>query len=93
LRMGIPQRFSPLRSSPQDWRAGEARAAALDSRDLREVLLELRDALAGPERLRAVERARAIIEEAVGIELLVGNLRSGSTSAAGAWMNRRFGAA
>jgi hypothetical protein len=62
-------------------------------RDLREVLDELRDALAGPERLRAVERTRATIVEAVGVEMFVGNLRSGSTSAAGAWMNRRFGAA
>jgi hypothetical protein len=60
-------------------------------RDLREVLVQLRDTVAGPERLAKVERARATIEEASEVELFAGNLKSGARRSAGAWLNRRLG--
>lgn len=74
------------------WRAALGRYDALGQpQDLREVLSEMRDAVAGPERLAGVERARATIEEAAGVEMLAGNLKGGSKTVAGSWMNRRFG--
>jgi hypothetical protein len=76
------------------WRAALARHDSLGSpRDLEPVLGEMRNALAGADRLAEVEQARATVEEAVSVELLLGNLRRGATSAGGAWLNRRFGAA
>ena len=76
------------------WRAALGRFDALGRPvDLREILDEMRDAAAGPVRLARVERARATIEEAADVQMLAGNLKSGATTAAGAWMNRRFGVA
>ena len=57
--------------------------------DLREVLDEMRDHLAGEERLQAVERARQTIEAATEVELFASHLEYGSTGAAGRAMARR----
>jgi hypothetical protein len=75
------------------WRAAEGRAAELDSRDLRGVLGEMRDMLAGPERLARAERARETIAEASAVEMFAGFLKSGARSPSEAWVARRSGAA
>jgi hypothetical protein len=40
--------------------------------------------------LASVERARATIEEAVGVEMLASRLKEDAVTAAGAWLNRRL---
>jgi hypothetical protein len=74
------------------WRAAEGRFEDLGRPvDLRLVLDEMREAVAGPERLARVERARATIRETASVEMLAGNLKSGASTAAGSWLNRRVG--
>lgn len=70
------------------WRASETYAA---TQDLREVLDEMRDTLAGEARLARVAAARKTIEEAVAVELLASNLKRGARSASVAWVRRRVG--
>lgn len=70
------------------WRAGAARGADLDDMDLDGILAQMRDHLAGPERLRKVAQARAILEESDKVELYVSNLKRGARSSAEAYLNR-----
>ena len=75
------------------WRAGSARLQSMSGvagpEGLREVLDQMRDFLAGPERLARVARAREKIEAALEVELLASNLKVGARSSAEAWTNRQ----
>ena len=86
-------RFLERRRDAAERNAGTpaARASVTTYTPFDGVLGEMRAALVGAGEVEGIEAAREREQEAMGVELLAGNLKDGARTSAAAWANRSVG--